>query len=455
MSFTLTYILALLWLAFWLSMLTHCLRRKSTPGVLGGRAAWLWALLLADPLMSLMYFVFAVLKVGLGRRWVNWVVALGLLTVLPGWLMALIPSGNQTFDRGEEGRWNISCVSELQAGTTIAHSSSNWSQTNQTEYVTVVAPKRVQVFLDGDAARLSGVGTQLAQRLSELKCIEQIEVVRAGSELSGKRAPDLRIRISGKETYPIPKWFRLSPWSLMPTQMKFNFRTTPFSTNIHASYSPKMVRMRPQLEVNGSYQFVTYGYANADLRWFSGNDLDEHANNLMEDLERLLQNSPQVEAFPEACYGTFQPAPDFDFLERLGARMVTAESDLLLHSKVAWSFTMPGWEELERIRDELVEKGYPDPHGPPEGFATTLGENGDQWVGLEPTYEFLGTSHTVYEVGASEVIRPEVAGVEFTFQYRRHLSRPEIDVATDAIRALNNPGFLDSWLRHPVVRVGK
>ncbi len=362
------------------------------------------------------------------------------------------PSANQSHIRNENQQWNIPTGLELQLGLVIQGSNSTFSHSTPNEYDSTVAPKRIEIFLDGDSSQLNRVGTQLADKLAALKCIEQIDVRSAGSELSGKRAPDLRIRLLVREQYPIPGWLRLSPWSLIPSTLRVGFEISPFSTNVHANYLRPSTQMRSYVNLRGGANSVVYGFASPHSRAVDTDPFAEPTDLVIEKMKAMLSNSPLVPSHPEVCFGTYQPPPEFAFLERLNARMVVAESDLLLHTKVAWSLVVPDWAELNRIRAELVALNFPDPHGPPEGFATTIGIQGDQWIGLEPTHEFLSRSSWSRGDGTSGVTPPEVNNVEFTFQYHLNFSKEEVQSATDAILALNDPGFLKTWSMHPTVR---
>ncbi len=439
-------ILALVGISFWLAMWANCIKRKSFSGAMGNRVFWMFSLALADPLMCLMYLILVIFKVGGGKRWTTVVAGIALVSTLAGWVNFMASGQTENYVRQEDGEW--SKPSPLEFHTAVEFTESNYSSStsNSMGLGVGVAPRHVQILLDGEGPGLRRAGRVFADALTDFPLFESIEVVHSDALVPGQRAPDLRLYLYAVETSKIPTWFRLSPWSLIPTHIEYRFEVTRWEGNGHSSTILSSKRFRPSMDIAGGESRVTFGFSMPGRRLCPEGSLANFAEKFTGALRDLLVLDRAVDAFPEQCFGTYAPPPSFAFLERLGARQVVSESDLGLHTLAVWNFTMPDWDEYERIRAELLESGFENGRGNKKESATTQDNRGDEWLALKPAGRYLGESYWSNDKGESGIHRPEIKGVPFQMEYRRKFSTAEKAAATAAIFDAGNIDLLVGWL---------
>lgn len=440
------HIVALVWIAFWLAMWANCIKRKSFSGAMGTKAFWIFGLALADPLMSLMYLIFVVFRVGGGKRWTTVVAGLALVSTLSGWVNFLASGQTENYVRQENGEWELPSPFEFHAGSEITEFNCSSSSSSGMGLGVGVTPKHVQILLDGEGPGLRRAGRVFADALTDFPLFERIELVHSDALEPGQRAPDLRLYLYAVETSKVPTWFRLSPWSLIPTHIEFRFDVTRWKGNGHGNMINPSGRFTPDMDSTGSESRAAFGFSLPGRRYCPERSLHSFAEKLTGALHDLLVLDRAVDAFPEECFGTYAPPPSFAFLDRLGARQVVSESDLGVHTLAVWNFTMPDWVAYERIRAELLESGFENGRGNKKESATTQDNRGDEWLAIKPAGQYLGETSWSNSKGESGVIRPEISGVPFQMEYRRNFSAAEKAEATAAIFDTGNIDLLVGWL---------
>ncbi len=196
------YIPLLAWVALWAWLLVDCLRRDRFPPIFGhghgNRVAWLVALALFDPLLTLCYFFMVKLGLGGASRWIRWGVAVAAALVILGWIDASIGTTPTTMSRGPNGDWpGRGRLLDISATVNLHRSRSSFSSTFTPSRGALLPVRDVEVLMSDDGAVTAGLAQLITAELAALPFVQRIDIRTRGETRAGGRAPDLRIRVSG------------------------------------------------------------------------------------------------------------------------------------------------------------------------------------------------------------------------------------------------------------------
>ena len=170
------------------------------------RLLWLGALVLLDPLLTLVYW--AVVRRGFGQRYARILLPIGPVLAVAGRVVALIPSRADQFERGEFPGSYLP-----RASVSVCGAEQRSAVTSRFGRSAFLWPGYVEIAIGSRSPWAIGMATAVAEELTQLPFLDRVSIRDLGEGVALQ--PDIRLTL-GASYAGWREPFLLSPSSLLP-----------------------------------------------------------------------------------------------------------------------------------------------------------------------------------------------------------------------------------------------
>jgi hypothetical protein len=373
----LSYILNGLYLIIWAVLLIHCLHSREFYPILGRKLGtkilWLFTFIFFNPLLSLLYVIFAVLlrprKVGENSK----PVYLGSIAAILGIVLVIVifelPLGGSETEpvivmksseiENPAGDNKISSSFEPLLGVIKATNKVQTYSSSSAGTDTKVSLRNIVILCNNPHNLIDRVAREFQKALIRLPYIESVTYYSYGTwPEKGGLLPDVFITID-MPVFSEKDLFRSRKINATVKWQAGNSVFDNLSRSFDADSSP-IVKFNIESELNHISSLVGIESPQAKYKLESKNISAELTQSIRKQFENLLDKYGRLPELPDMLYGVYQESPEFSFIKNNNVYRQVSGSGLLTNNDTIWQFTdeRPTEKALAAYHDELASLGW-------------------------------------------------------------------------------------------------
>ncbi len=376
-----------------IASIVDCVRRKALAPLLG--VGWstriLWIVLLAslEPVLIVLYWLGSGPRRGEGARsrvrTAAVIVVSLIVATFGGWPRSSIGTSAFTFERGEDGEWEVVEGEDSHAGISYHYTRERFTVSKSASTAQNAAShdllrcRDVVLWNRSDDLLVRRTAVAIVQRLIGYQPIHSVRYLPSGATLEGgARGADLWIVLEAPKVertrHPFATRYRV--------RLNVDVGPRPFASDLCEPFDPAAPFRELKWNTTVDYEGRVFGVCStlaldAPAGETIGRDI---ASAVVELLEKPRADGKlALSAFPASGEGSYRETARLPFLGGSGARCIVSVAGPLLHNQTTWLWTTP-WNEGtgDRIHDEMSPSGW-HINGHSHGDARCVMTRGDEW----------------------------------------------------------------------------
>ena len=352
--------------AVWTALFFGCLRKKHFWPILATdratRVFWLCALLLLNPVLTVLYLLFGQVRAPDAPRGRDGALQVGLLAAvvaLAGFLVD-VPGLTHLWVVPLRG-WGSECVGSSYrafAATLEARNSTQQSKSSVTVDGSRVACRRVAIAHRGGDVFAARVARSLKDEIARIPCVEEIELCSDGRFLtSGELRPDLFVMLELRDVHVTPIPYAAS----MSAQVDVVAGTEPFQSSSHFADNTTGPDWELDLSMTVSHESRTLGFEKERYALSVQNIAEAIAGGLKSALDSSITELGLLPELPSEAIGEYRSFELPAALARMPHEEMGSFYGRFSHNESYWLLTTPAGdlrEILTAVEAELTADGW-------------------------------------------------------------------------------------------------
>ncbi len=359
------------YLVLWVALLIHCLLKRMFFPLfgrgLGTKIFWLITFVFINPLLTLLYVIFAVIskadEKSVRKIHVKGAICLVLVLVVIGVFELPGPDGRKNeitiLHAGQEKQKEKGFNFQAQAGVLKANNSHSTGTSSSTSNNAKFYAKSIVIRSESDHALVDKVCRFMQEKIVQLPYVERVEYWPFGVEMNDPLSrADVIVVLDARRIseggFGIKRKLEANISCYVGTEPVEKFYHT------HYSNSPPVIRFAMNSHLRHSSNFKGFESSRARYKQQSENIGQQFVEAITKQFDKWIDKHGLLPELPEYIFGREVMEVEFEFLKEKDAKRLHHSGGLLTNYSAVWSFEdeRTNDEVFREVRDILSEQGW-------------------------------------------------------------------------------------------------